>query len=293
MSLRLDMLQAARLAPSLLPDTGESIAGFIHSQFNDDGGAKGRSAESDLYYTVFAWSALAALGIDPPVESTPAFLRSFDDGADLDLVHLTCLARCWAMMPNGQLEARIAARILERIGAHRSADGGFGPVVGGEHGTAYHSFLACGAYQDLGDDLPDRDGVVNCVSRLRTDDGAYANEYGMSVGTTPVTAAAVTLLRELDQPVPREVGDWLLARSDARGGFLAMPNAPMPDLLSTATALHALAILKVSTVQIREATLDFTNSLWTGRAFRGHQADNVEDCEYTFYGLLALGHLSS
>jgi len=34
-------------------------------------------------------------------------------------------------------------------------------------------------------------------------------------------------------------------------------------------------------------------SLWTSRgAFYGNWADDVADCEYTYYALLALGHLS-
>jgi hypothetical protein len=44
---------------------------------------------------------------------------------------------------------------------------------------------------------------------------------------------------------------------------------------------------------IREACLDFVDSLWTSQgAFYGTWADDVADCEYTFYGLLALGHLA-
>ena len=43
---------------------------------------------------------------------------------------------------------------------------------------------------------------------------------------------------------------------------------------------------------IREACLDFVDTLWTSRgAFHGTWADDVLDCEYTYYGLLALGHL--
>ena len=56
---------------------------------------------------------------------------------------------------------------------------------------------------------------------------------------------------------------------------------------------NALAGLTVSVAEVREACLDFVDRLWTGRAFRGHQADEVEDCEYTYYALLALGHLGS
>jgi hypothetical protein len=64
-------------------------------------------------------------------------------------------------------------------------------------------------------------------------------------------------------------------------------------LLSTATALHALAGMNVSLEPVKEPCLDFLDTLWTGRAFRGHPADDVPDSEYTYYGLLALGHLSS
>jgi hypothetical protein len=67
----------------------------------------------------------------------------------------------------------------------------------------------------------------------------------------------------------------------------------MPDLLSTATALHALSALHAPFDDIREPCLDFVDSLWTSQgAFYGTWADETPDCEYTFYGLLALGHLS-
>ena len=67
---------------------------------------------------------------------------------------------------------------------------------------------------------------------------------------------------------------------------------PVPDLLSTATALHALAGMEVSFEPIKERCLDFVDTLWTGKGFCGHWADDVVDTEYTFYALLALGHLS-
>lgn len=67
----------------------------------------------------------------------------------------------------------------------------------------------------------------------------------------------------------------------------------MPDLLSTATTLHALAGMQVSFEAVREDCLDFIDTLWTNQgAFHGHWDDEYPDCEYTFYALLALGHLS-
>jgi len=67
----------------------------------------------------------------------------------------------------------------------------------------------------------------------------------------------------------------------------------MPDLLSTATALHALVALGTALETLAEPCLDFVDSLWTNRGgFHGHWADDELDVEYAFYGLLALGHLS-
>jgi hypothetical protein len=60
------------------------------------------------------------------------------------------------------------------------------------------------------------------------------------------------------------------------------------------TALHALAALdrRVSSV-VHERCLDFIDTLWSSEGgFHGHWADEHLDAEYTYYGLLALGHLS-
>lgn len=294
------MLRAATRAPNLLLEAGDSVVEFLRGQLNEDGGARDRSGASDLYYTLFALEGLAAMDADPPTEPVLPFLHNFGDGTGngrpdeaLDFVHQACLARCWANMPPGVLDTDIARRILQRMESHRSPDGGYGTCAGAGSGSVYNSFLALGAYQDLHEELPKRERLVDCLAGLQTGDGAYANEHGLKLGTTPATAAAATLLQELDVPVPSPVGEWLIARCDDKGGFLATPNAPFPDLLSTATALHALAMMGVSLEKIKEACLDFVDSLWTGHAFRGHWADDVADCEYTYYALLALGHLSS
>jgi hypothetical protein len=54
-----------------------------------------------------------------------------------------------------------------------------------------------------------------------------------------------------------------------------------------------LAGLQASFEPIKESCLDFVDSLWTNEGgFHGNWADEDLDCEYTCYGLLALGHLS-
>jgi geranylgeranyl transferase type-2 subunit beta len=287
------MLQVARLAPKLLGESSDLVRRFIGSQQQPDGGFAGRGGSSDLYYTVFALQALVALQAEIPASDVRSFLIQYEDGGALDFVHLVCLARAWAMMPRPTLDAAATAALLSRLEEHRSADGGYASRRGAPHGTAYDAFLALGAYQDLNQPLPDPEALARSVAALRAADGGYSNQRDAAAGVTPATAAAVLVLRQLDASIPDGVSASLLARCHPEGGFLAAAGAPMPDLLSTATALHALTALHASLSPIAERCLDFVDTLWVNRgAFYGTWADEQPDCEYTYYGLLALGHLS-
>ena len=65
MSLRLEMLQVARLAPRVLKDSAELVRDFLLRQFNE-GGFADRTGRSDLYYTVFGIDGLIALQAELP-----------------------------------------------------------------------------------------------------------------------------------------------------------------------------------------------------------------------------------
>lgn len=293
MSLRLDMLQAARRAPRLLGESADLVRRFLHSQMNADGGFRNRVGASDVYYTVFGLQGMMALNGDLPLDVVAGYLAGLGAGEQLDLVHAACLARCWAALPVELRSRAPRAELLRHVATFRSADGAYDVQAGSARGTIYGCFLALGAHEDLATALPEPAAVLSCIERLRASDGGYANDDELPLGLTPTTAAAIALLQGLGQPVPAELGAWLLARHYAAGGFFATPVAPLPDLLSTATALHALSSLRIDLTPVREPCLDFLNSLWTNRgAFYGNWTDDVADCEYTYYALLALGHLS-
>ena len=287
------MLQVARLAPTLLGESSALVDDFVRSLIHEDGGFRDREGKADLYYTVFGIECLQALQAEVPVDRIVGFLDSFSDGDGLDLVHLACLARCLAALSGVEASPDRTRALLAHAERFRTPDGGFRNEPGARTGTAYGCFIALGLYQDIGVELPQVDRVTRFLETMATPDGAYANEASMTMGTTPTTAAAVTFLRNLGAAQRPESADWLEARCQAEGGFLAMPQAPMPDLLSTATAIHALAGLQRPLDAIKEPCLNFIDTLWTNRGgFYGNWADNDLDCEYTYYGLLALGHLS-
>jgi len=292
------MLQVARLAPRQLGDAADLVGQFVLGQFshNGSGGFVDRAGHTDLYYTVFGIECLLALQQDLPTESLRSYLQKFAAGDDLDFIHICCLTHCWAALAKQDEPAALDSQIRQAMANHiekrRTPDGGYNVTPDAGHGSAYGCFMAYSAYQNLRIDPPDPQAIGDCINQLKQPGGGFANDNTVTTPTTPATAAAVTLQRQLNHALDPQTGQWLIG-CQVQGGFLATGAAPMPDLLSTATALHALSSFEIDLEPYRETCLDYVDSLWTNKgAFHGNWADNDLDVEYTYYGLLALGHLS-
>ena len=286
------MLQVARLAQKPLQEVKNLIHRFLYSHLNEDGGFKDRSGNSDLYYTVFALECLHALQGDIPREQTANYVQKFEEVEKLDFVHLSCLVRAAAAI---DLQNKIdGERILNCMRKYQAQDGGYNVTKDQKHGSAYANFLLLGAYQDLKIDMPDaiKSAIIYNLRSLEAADGGYANMPNMPQGNVTASAAAIAVLHTWQIPLGNQLTMWLMNHC-IDGGFCNNLTFPVPDLLSTATALHSLAYLKANIEPIVEPGLDFVDSLWTNSGgFYGNWTDEILDCEYTFYGLLALGHLS-
>ena len=293
MSFRLEMLQVARLAPRALGESAELVRNFLLAQLTEDGGFMNRDGKADLYYTVFGVEGLLALQAEVPREKIGTWLARLGDGAGLDFVHLCCLARCWSALGGHGLSAEQGQSLADRISKYRTPGGGFHPSIGRAQGSAYGCLLAAAAYEDLGLPLPHAEEVKLCMDDLRSADGGWTNEAGLPLGIAPATAAALALYRRMRWEMPAQSVEWLMGCCRAEGGFVAFPLAPLPDLLSTAVSLHGLVGAEADISRIKEPCLDFVDSLWSAEGgFHGNWTDDTLDCEYTYYGLLALGHLS-
>ncbi|MGQ9591889.1 MAG: prenyltransferase/squalene oxidase repeat-containing protein [Planctomycetota bacterium] len=293
MTIRQRMLRTAGAARKLLRESADRVVEFVRSRVRADGGIAGRGRKSDLYYTVFGLECLRALGAGVPRESAAEYLKTYGDGAGLDLVHLSCLARAWADVAPEALEGPLGEALAGRIEAHRARDGGYGARAGLSRSSAYGTFLALGALQDLGRPAAGPREIVASLRGLRTPDGGFSNEPGALRGSTTATAAVAMVFEHLGEPVETPVAAWIVERAASVGGFVAAPGISIPDLLSTATALFALKEIGIEVSGLREPCLDFVDSLWSSKgAFRGQWMDHALDCEYTFYGLLSLGSLA-
>ena len=286
-------LTLRRGAVSLGPEATQAIGEFVRGQFHDDGGFRGRARASDLYYTVCGLECARALELELPTPTVGAYLRS-QAATELDFVHLTCLARCLEILgrePLPDLDAwTIQAR--PRLAAYACAEGGYHRASDKPRGNVYDSFLGMLACEALGLPFPNPKGMIVALGALQKNSGGFVNDGGFGAPTTPVTAAALGLCWELQQPPPAKSFEWLMERLSSQGGFAAAAFVPLPDLLSTATALHALRTHGQMGRVPNDACLDFVTSLWADNGgFCGHALDRRADCEYTFYALLALGNL--
>lgn len=294
MTIRLDMRRTVGRAGSALGDSLDAVRNFLRSRLAPDGGFAGRDGRSDLYYTVFGLEASLELGVDIPRDRVTDYLGRFGQGESLDFVHLACLARCKANLSAPDAES--SRDLVERLQPYRASDGGFNAAAHMKYGSAYGSFLALGVCQDLGIACPDPDAVISSLQSLQRSDGGYANEAAVTAGATAATAATICVLHYLGRAVPEAAVRWLQEQAQPQGGFTAIHQRPavmIPDLLSTATALHALTLIGAPMSEAKEKHLDYLDTLWTSEGgFRGHWGDDTADCEYTYYGLLALGCLA-
>ncbi|MDD5349397.1 MAG: prenyltransferase/squalene oxidase repeat-containing protein [Chthoniobacteraceae bacterium] len=294
--LRGALIRTARRAPELLGSgSTDLVRAFLRRSQTSEGGFAGRDGLADLYYTVFGMQAALALDAPLAIEPLRAYLQGFGGGEQLGFVSLCCLARGRALLRDAHapLPPTPGRELAARIAAFRAGDGGFHSTPNSPHGTASAAFLAAGAWEDLRQRMPDAKRLAQSVKALATSDGGWASERGVPLGSTHAIAAAAAVPGVLASRADAEAaGRWLLARAHPLGGFTASPLAPMPDLLSTATALQTLAALGIPLEPVREPCLGFLDSLWTNAGgFHGHWEDDVLDVEYTFYGLLALGSL--
>jgi hypothetical protein len=287
------MRTAQRLADAgarlLAAPAREALLSFAASRRTPDGLFRGRGGDGgDLYYAVFGFGLLGALGAAQEVASAASGAAALpaEAAAGMDLVHAVALARVRATagLPP-------SASLLSRVEAFRTRDGGYhleGSTA--PHAQVHASHLAMLAYEAAGQPWPASGAAPAFVGACTAPGGGYGNEPGAEAGTTPATAAALALLGREGRDDPDALR-WLRERRDpSSGGFRAGPATDGPDLLCTAAALFALRQRDALPAEAADGALGFVERCWNpDGGFGGVPGDSVSDVEYSWYALLALG----
>lgn len=248
-----------------------------------------KGGEPDIYYTSFGWALAYLLGLPLDREAMGRYLESLDR-ASMDLVHYAAYTRCESIRRFLNVPEWLAGR-LPLVGNLMSPK----PVPSfavsdypnQDPDSPYSRFILLGCLEDSGREMDSE--ALNGFSAYRVAGGGFSNRRGDAVASVNATAAALMVVGQADGYRENDDLDYLLHAQEASGGFRADAEAPVPDLLSTATALFVLRSYGVSPLV---SPRDFIEAHWLDNGgFGATLWDGEGDVEYLFYGLLALGSL--
>lgn len=292
MTIRQGLIKAASDFRAVHGEKAGPVGRFFLERQNPNGGFRGKGPQSDLYYTGFAVLGLEALEAEYDRAHVLAYLRSFGGGEGLDLAHLAVLVRLSRLLDPGFPASDRRKGIAAILPNFHNPDGGFHHLAEQGQSSAYGCFLALGVHEDLDTPLEKPQEVLTFLDGLRANSGGYFNERSVPAVSIPATAAAVVTRHLLGEKENGSAFEWMFTVRHG-GGFLVLPMAPVADLLSTAVALFACSVCGAEIAAIRADSRAFVDSLWdaSNGGFHPNRLDAWSDCEYTFYGMMALGVL--
>ncbi len=280
-SVTIKLLQTLqRGCSSLGVQARELIVGFLLSQRSERGAYVNKQGEEDLYYTAFGWLLESALGLRQDAEAMERYLAEVDLES-LDLVHYAAAVRCRLLQRGAKGRLSLLWQALQRTPTRELES--FRSVPNNDREAPYTQFIWMSLCEDTRNDYQ-----LVALDAYRTSDGGYANVKGGKEMATNATAAALMVVGQSEGYDAARVSP-LLEAQEPSGGFRATSVAPIPDLLSTATALF---VLNCYGVRPRYEAADFVEAHWLeSGGFAATLLDEKSDVEYLFYGLLALGTL--
>jgi prenyltransferase beta subunit len=270
----------------------ESLSGikhFVESQRTPDDSFMDKSGKSDLYYTVFGWMLSYVLDIRLDKKKMAIYLERHD-AATLDLIHYAAYMRC-RMIYNlfAGYKLKLLVDSLSTKNIRKLPD--FDTLPHNDPDAPYTRFIWLSLLEDTRNAEEDRERVLKSLNRYRTTNGGYSNIKDSANATANATAAALSVTGQLQgySSKANKDTDYLVGIQDETGGFAATENAPVPDILSTATVLFVLSCYGIKP---RISPVDFIEAHWLeDKGFLFTLLEDSSDVEYTFYGLLALGTL--
>ena len=297
-----ELLQTLKKGVNKINDKALNIIRiFLKSQITDAGVFRNRAGKSDLYYTVFGLCCSLAIGdIGLNLKKINYYIENIDT-AKLDLLHLASYIRVKLLLKLLRTSNLIKKSLLlsgmnfqKILKDKKSFEILADMMKNGEkkrfplldENTPYSLFIYLGAAQDCGFDA-DKNYILKFIDQYKIKNYAWGNIKNHKIISVNSTAAAIQIKRQFNESIDNESIIYLKSQQCKNGGFLAEKNANIPDLLSTSTALFILNKLNVRPEYNSE---EFIKAHWMENGgFSATVLDDLADCEYTFYGLLALG----
>jgi len=264
----------------------ERIRSFVDSQKTGRDSFMDKSGKDDIYYTLFGWMLSYVLGIRLNRLKIEEYLSALDVET-MDLIHYASFMRC-RMIQSLMIEGKAGFvwRTLFHSPVKIKELEDFKDLPNNDTHSPYTRFVWLSLLEDIGQKVKDKEGLLKSLDCYRVPGGGFSNMKGSSTATTNATVAALALIGQLTGYKYNNDIAYLQELQDDSGGFSAVKEAPVPDILSTATSLF---ILQCYNIPPNYSGTDFIEAHWLDNGgFSATLAEEISDVEYTLYGLLAL-----
>ena len=284
-TLSLRMLNTLLKGENRLSDEARKrTSSFVRSQMTENGGFMDKSGKADLYYTPFGLMLTHILQLNINPDITEQWLDKQDSRLS-DLVSRSAYVR--SRMLCKLLKYGKSGFALNRLFKTKQTFPAFTNYPHNDMYSPYSQFMSLSLREDMDIGTINRQEILSSLSAYRVESGGFTNIKGGKEPSTNATVAALAVKGQLCGYTDNEDIRYLFSSQDESGGFFACPASPVPDLLSTATALF---MLKCYAVEPQFNADDFIDAHWLeSGGFGATFIDESGDAEYTFYGLLALG----
>ena len=268
----------------LSSEAKERIVCFIQSQLAENGAFMDKSKKADLYYTSFGLMLASVFDININVSQTEKWLCEQQNQLS-DLVYYAAFIRSQQLCKLLQTGKLIFA--FNQLFETKQRLPNFTNYPHEDIYSPYSQFMLLSLKEDVGIETESRQEILNALSAYSVETGGYSNIKENKHPATNATVAALAVKGQLCGYHADYEVEFLQTLQDKSGGFYASLSSPVPDLLSTATALFMLKCYGVT--PIIDAN-DFIDAHWLpSGGFCATLLEESSDVEYTFYGLLALG----
>ena len=309
--------QTLRAGLQLLPrQLVQNTVSFTLGKQCPEGGFPNRAGQPDIYYTAFALRLLS-LHADfdgELIRPTLRWLESLDIAQFSTLANLYSYIQCLVIaisLGNPALAEkweRTRSELISALLEHRTENGAFAARPGSSSASVYHTFLGLLGCELLELPWESAPNLSRWLQSRQNADGGYADIETIRTSGTNPTAAAVAIWQITGTAFdigPARVRNFLRKVYIPHFGFTAHPRMPVPDLLSTFTALWTLYTLGDTafiaadslTAQVSHLQDRYGGFLAGPAEFLELAPDSQDndrpgaDVEYTFYGLASLALL--
>ncbi|MDH6314052.1 hypothetical protein M2137_002846 [Parabacteroides sp. PFB2-10] len=274
-------------AKALLSEEAQKrMADFVLSQRMEDGSFMNKNGQSDLYYTAFGWMLSYVLDIPSDRRRMDMYL-SRQETKEMDLIHYAAFMRCRMIRLLMDSGGRVKWLFRSFSATEIKPLEDFTGVPHNDIHSPYTQFIWLSLLEDTGNRIKDKKEVLHLLESYQAVAGGYMNSTDGITATTNATVAALAIKGQFEGYNDNTDIHFLYNLQAPSGGFAATQASPLPDLLSTATALFMLSCYGVKPKYVAK---DFIEAHWLDSGgFSATLMDETSDVEYAFYGLLALG----